>query len=70
MVTELVFVVEFWWKVLCGFAGERQKSGEEREMEEKREKLNYLFIYIIRLYNLYYFNELNVKIETMMLGRL
>ena len=43
---------------------------EEREMEEKREKLNYLFIYIICLYNLYYFNELNVKIETMMLGRL
>lgn len=27
-------VAEFWWKVLCGFVGERQKDREEREMEE------------------------------------
>ena len=27
-------VAEFWWKVLCGFVGERDRKVEEREMEE------------------------------------
>ena len=26
VVTELVFVAEFWWKVLSGFVGERERE--------------------------------------------
>ena len=76
VVTEFMFVAEFWWKVLCGFAGERerererQKGREEREMEEKREKLIFFFLNIICWYSLYYFNKLYVKIEIRMLGKL
>ena len=43
---ELVFVVEFWWKVGCMGLLEREtnRKREEREIEEKREKF---FFYII-----------------------
>ena len=41
---ELVFVVEFWWKVGCMGLLEREtnRKREEREIEEKREKQNFL----------------------------
>ena len=38
-------------------------------MGKKREELNFFYI-IISYYNLYYFNEFYVKIETGMLGEL
>ena len=47
----------------------RQKGREEREMEEKREKLIF-FKNIICWYSLYYFNKLYVKIEIEMLSKL
>ena len=47
---------------------ERQKGREERERWEGRERID--FFYIICWYNLYYFNELYVKIEIGMLGEL
>ena len=45
----------------------RKEKQKGREMEEKREKPKF---YIICWYNLYYFNELYVKIEIEMLGEL
>ena len=47
---------------------QREKGREKRKMGEKREKL--IFFYIICYYNLYYFNELYVKIGLGMLGEL
>ena len=47
---------------------QREKGREKRKMGEKREKL--IFFYIICYYNLYYFNELYVKIGIGMLGEL
>ena len=48
---------------------QREKGREKRKMGEKREKLIFFF-YIICYYNLYYFNELYVKIGIGMLGEL
>jgi len=45
----------------------RKEKQKGREMEEKREKPNF---YTICWYSLYYFNELYVKIEIRMLGKL
>ena len=45
----------------------RKEKQKGREKEEKREKPNF---YIIFGYSLYYFNELCVKIETKILGKL
>ena len=39
MVSGWLSVVEFWWKLLCGFARERQKdkgNGDEREERETK----------------------------------
>ena len=43
---------------------ERKKDREVKKIEEKREKL---LFYIICWYSLYYFNELNIKVDTVML---
>ena len=48
---------------------ERQKGREERERWEGRERIDFFF-YIICWYNLYYFNELYVKIKIEILGKL
>ena len=38
MVAELVFVAKFWWKVLGGFARERDKEVERKERWKRRER--------------------------------
>ena len=60
-------MAEFWWKVLCGFARETKRK-RRREKKDGREERGTNFFYIICYYNLYYFNEVHVKIETEMLG--
>ena len=52
MVTQLGFVAEFWWKLLCVFVGERDKKVARKERQEKT-KFFILFVGIV-----YYFNEL------------
>ena len=54
VVAELVFVAKFWWKVLSGFARERDKKVERKERWKRRErnriKQNYLFICLFILF--------------------
>ena len=54
VVAELVFVAKFWWKVLGGFARERDKKVERKERWKRRErnriKQNYLFICLFILF--------------------
>ena len=46
---------------------ERKKDREVKKIEEKREKL---LFYIFCQHSLYYFNELNIKVDTVMLDEL
>ena len=49
---ELVFVAEFWWKVLSGYAieGEKRKvEGKERYRREERE-IEFFIIFVAKEY--------------------
>ena len=52
VVMELVFVAEFWWKVLSGYAIEREKrkvEGKERYGREERE-IEFFIIFVAKEY--------------------
>ena len=55
--------------MLCGFARERKRK-RLREKKDGKEERGTEFFLIIFNYNLYYFNELCVKIEIRIFGEL
>ena len=54
----------FAWEI------ETNQRDKDREREERKEWKRYNFLFIYNLYGLYYFNQLDVKIEIGMLEEL